>query len=325
MKIIEVYKCLSVPVKYNVKKGNSVLILTDTSVEEEIYHAVMMACLEVEAHPVLMIIPPIRVWGNEPLTFLKSMINDIDVLINACSTGGFVHTNTFREIRRGRKKRDMLIISLAGRKIDNLLEGAGTADLEEVRRITNYFADAITDGEQVRVTTPKGTDITLSVKGRSGKRLTGFIPEHGDIVGFPSGEAACAPLEGTTEGTIVIDTVMQKIGICKIPIVLNVKKGIVTKIEGGTEAENLKTFLEDSGDEYSYHIAEFAIGSNPKARLTGDILEDKRKLGTIHFAIGNNLTLGGAINSKTHLDGVCINALVVIDGKKILENGKPCW
>ena len=95
-----------------------------------------------------MVMPPIRVWGNESPLVLKSMINDIDVFNNACSIA-FGHTNTFREIRWEGKKRvgGIHLLSLAGSKIDAMLEVAGMVDLEEIRKITYYFADSIIAGE----------------------------------------------------------------------------------------------------------------------------------------------------------------------------------
>lgn len=35
-------------------------------------------------------------------------------------------------------------------------------------------------------------------------------------------------------------------------------------------------------------LAEFSVGLNPKARFINDITVDKKELGTVHIAIGNN-------------------------------------
>jgi len=55
----------------------------------------------------------------------------------------------------------------------------------------------------------------------------------------------------------------------------------------------LRKVLENRGDDTSYCIAEFAIGTNPRARCIDNSQEDKKTLGSIHIAIGDNLTLGG--------------------------------
>ena len=69
-------------------------------------------------------------------------------------------------------------------------------------------------------------------------------------------------------------------------------------------------------------VAEFGIGTNDTARLKGCTLEDEKVLGTVHLAIGNNISFGGKNDVSIHLDGVVYNATVVIDGRKILDRGR---
>jgi leucyl aminopeptidase (aminopeptidase T) len=50
-------------------------------------------------------------------------------------------------------------------------------------------------------------------------------------------------------------------------------------------------------------IGELGIGVNPKARITGNLLEDEKAGKTAHIAFGNNENMpGGKNNSKTHRD-----------------------
>ncbi len=306
------------PVKLNIKAGEKVLILSDTSVESEIYQAALMACNESRAESVVMIIPPL-IWGNEPPSFTKSVLFDVDVLINTCSTS-FGHTDIMRNIRAS----GVRTISLAGQTTDTILKGAGRANWDEVKKNTEFIANAIDKGSQVHVTSANGTNVTFSIDNRSALRLNGFEPAQGDSIGFPSGEAACAPVEGSMCGTIVIDVSMHRVGRCYDPVYLHVKEGKVVRIEGESEASTLRNILETEGDENSYNVAEFALGSNPKARISGNTQEDKIKLGTVHFALGDNKTLKGNISSKIHIDGVLKNAQVDIDGKTILKNYMLC-
>jgi len=55
---------------------------------------------------------------------------------------------------------------------------------------------------------------------------------------------------------------MHHIGKCETPIKMSVKNGKVVKIEGGEEAENSKQPIQEKGDENSFNIGEFAIGTN---------------------------------------------------------------
>lgn len=67
---------------------------------------------------------------------------------------------------------------------------------------------------------------------------------------------------------------------------------------------------------------EFAIGTNPNARLIGNLAEDKKLLGTVHFAIGDNKSLGGVVESSVHLDGLMLKPTVLIDEKALVKAGR---
>jgi leucyl aminopeptidase (aminopeptidase T) len=317
MRIVEVIKYARVPVRLNVKKGETVLILTDTSVEEVVYESLAAAVYEVQATPILLIIPPPAAFGHEVPEIAATAILKADTLISACSTA-VSHTNAVRKgLAAGVK-----YVGMGGVNSDVLTHGAATADYDEVNRITNIFTEILTKGERVRVTSSQGTDLTFSIKGRKGCPLAGIF-RPGTIATFPDGEAACAPVEGTAQGLFVVDTSMHHVGRCESPIRLMVKEGRVVSIEGKQEAEQLRKVLEKRGDDNSYCIAEFAIGTNPEARCIGNPQEDKKSFGSIHIAIGDNLTLGGSIRSCTHLDGLILTPTVYIDDKMIIDKGRP--
>ncbi|MCX7668312.1 MAG: hypothetical protein N2Z84_05225, partial [Atribacterota bacterium] len=70
-----------------------------------------------------------------------------------------------------------------------------------------------------------------------------------------------------------------------------------------------------------YVVGELGIGTNPKARITGNILEDEKAFRTVHVALGMNVDMGGAIESKTHNDGIICNPTVKFDGTVIMDKG----
>lgn len=69
-------------------------------------------------------------------------------------------------------------------------------------------------------------------------------------------------------------------------------------------------------------IAEFGIGTNEKAKISGIVLEDEKVLGTVHIAVGNNKSMGGEIDVPIHLDGVIRKPDVYLDGELIMKKGK---
>jgi leucyl aminopeptidase (aminopeptidase T) len=69
-------------------------------------------------------------------------------------------------------------------------------------------------------------------------------------------------------------------------------------------------------------VAEFGIGTNDKAILTGNILEDEKVMGTIHIAFGDNKSMGGSVRVASHLDGLINHPTVWLDETKIMEDGR---
>jgi leucyl aminopeptidase (aminopeptidase T) len=151
--------------------------------------------------------------------------------------------------------------------------------------------------------------------------LTGVCRNRGEVSAFPGGEVSLPPLEGTTQGRIVIEHVMTDIGRLAKPIAWVVEKGEAVRFEGGAEAQALEAHID--GIKNARNIAELGIGLNPKSRLSGGITEVKKKYGTVHMALGDSAAgYGGSVVSDVHLDGMILNPRVEIDGEVIVENGR---
>ena len=102
---------------------------------------------------------------------------------------------------------------------------------------------------------------------------------------------------------------------------IEVNNGYALKITGGHLAKKLNNMLDAVGKK-ARNIAEFGIGTNDSAKLSGVLLEDEKVLGTIHIALGNNTSMGGKINVPIHLDGVIKKPTVYLDDNILMDNGK---
>ncbi|MGI9557878.1 MAG: aminopeptidase, partial [Solirubrobacterales bacterium] len=89
----------------------------------------------------------------------------------------------------------------------------------------------------------------------------------------------------------------------------------------GTEGAHLLELLTDAGPE-GPTIAELGIGTNEKAILTGNVLEDEKILGTAHVAFGASAAIGGTVQVPVHLDCVVMKPEVSIDGETIVSEGR---
>ncbi len=70
------------------------------------------------------------------------------------------------------------------------------------------------------------------------------------------------------------------------------------------------------------NLAELGIGTNEKAILTGNILEDEKILGTAHVAFGASAAIGGNVQVPVHLDCVVMRPTVELDGEALVRDGE---
>jgi leucyl aminopeptidase (aminopeptidase T) len=169
-------------------------------------------------------------------------------------------------------------------------------------------------GDEFHVTTKAGTDMYLYRGKRKIWRLNGLIGK-GEIKNLPDGEIAFAPLEGKSGGILVVDLSAPFIGIVKKPFRITLEKG------HAVGCEEPKLWKAISSVENGTNLAEFGIGTNPRAKITGNILEDEKVLETAHIAFGTNAAMGGRVQTSIHLDSVFDKPTISVDGKGIIRNG----
>jgi len=296
-----------------IQSGENVCIVCDTNTFS-IAKVLAEACHATGAETVLTMMTPREMHGNEPPRVVASAMLGADVIL-APTTYAITHTAA-RLAASQRGARTVIMRSITE---DSMIQGAMLADYNEVSETSNKLAAWLSQAKRITLRTELGTDAFFIVEGRRGLALGGIVTEPGKFTTLPSGEAAIAPLEGMTQGRIIINFAMDGIGLLSQPIELEVNHGRAISIGGGKQAGELKELLE--GDENAFQIAEFAIGTNPKSRMKGNMAEDKILRGCVHVALGDNHTIGGKIKSKVHLDGVILNPTVEIDGKVIVNKG----
>ncbi len=89
----------------------------------------------------------------------------------------------------------------------------------------------------------------------------------------------------------------------------------------GPEGEQLMGLLTAHGPDGT-NVAELGIGTNQKAILTGNILEDEKIIGTAHIAFGASAAIGGNVQVPVHLDVVSLRPEVTVDDTPIVLEGR---
>lgn len=254
--------------------------------------------------------------GQEPPQQIAEMMKLFDVVL--CPTAkSLTHTNA----RRNASALGARIATFPGITEDIMIRGLN-ADYNRIAALTIKLQEIMNDVNIVKVTSAIGTDITMDISGRKALPSKGLFHKKGESGNLPTGEAYIAPLEGKTNGVFYVDGSMASIGVVKgKPIRIEVKDGYAVNVSGGNQAKKLDDTL-NKYDQLARNIAEFGIGTNYKAKLSGILLEDEKVMGTIHIALGDNKSMGGLVNVPIHLDGVVKKPTVYFDEKMIMKNGK---
>ena len=201
---------------------------------------------------------------------------------------------------------------------EEMLARVMSADMAGLRRKGHVVAEALDRASEARIRDANGTDLRLDIAGREAIPDAGELTEPGAFGNLPCGEGFVSPAGG--DGTLVIDGSLASIGLVEEPVVLVVEGGHLTSARGG-QGMAFMELLTVHG-ENGTNIAELGIGTNERAILTGEILEDEKIAGTCHVAFGASAGIGGTVQVPVHLDCIVMKPTVELDGEAIVRDGE---
>lgn len=296
-----------------VRPGERVLVVTDAPLRTIGYACHQAAC-DLGNEVLLVDMLPRRSNGEEPPPEVAWLMTQVDVVL--CPTSkSLTHTDA----RRAASAAGRRVATLPG-VTEAVMVRCMNADYQAIAERTARICDLMRRTSTIRVTAPAGTDITMPVGGREAHASSGLFREKGQWGNLPTGESYLAPLEGLSQGVVVVDGSMAGVGMVDRPIRIIVTDGYATEITGGESAAKLIALLEPHGKD-ARNVAEFGIGTNDRAILTGVILEDEKVMGTIHIAFGDNKSMGGSVRVASHLDGLVKLPTVWFDDVEVMRDG----
>ncbi len=293
-----------------VKRNEKVVVVTDEPCRT-IGYALWNAAKEI-TDPILIEITPREIHGEEPPPLVSEILKHCDVFIIPTSRS-LTHTRA----RIDAQKTGARGATLPG-ITPEIMARSLDADYQKIAKITKYITALLSKAKRAVVKTDKSAELVLDLSGRMGYIDTGIIKRRRDFSNLPGGEAYIAPNEQRSNGTIVIDGSFAPIGTLKKKVTVTVENGQIVRLTGNRK---LKQIFEKHGKKEKT-LCEFGIGTNYKAKITGNVLEDEKVLGSIHVAFGNNLAFGGKNRARIHLDGVVKKPSVWIDEKLVIRKGK---
>ena len=297
-----------------VAAGERALIVTDTAADAEITSAMAGVLGALGASVVTVEYRPAELPGDEPPAAVSAAMLEADVIFELTSV--FVGSCPARRAACEQGARYLTVPGLTWTTLRP--EGPFAADFGALGEHAKRLADRLDRATEFELTSAAGTSLRGSVEGRRGRPLWGIADEPGGYAAPPDVEVGASPVEGSGDGTVVVDGSLLFLGPDQLgsPVELRFESGRLADI-AGPEAWRLSDALERSGDDRMWSLAEVSIGLNPFSRPGGSALELEGIVGGAHVAVGNNVAYGGSNDARSHLDCVLLAATLTLDGEPL--------
>jgi leucyl aminopeptidase (aminopeptidase T) len=300
-----VRRCLAV------KPGEDVLVVVDAPLQD-VGEALRAEAQRAEADAVLAVMAPRGGHGVEPPRPIAEALAACDVFI-APTSYSLSHTQARKRASEG-GARGATMPTVTADMLARLMD----VDFDTLRARSRAVAALLDDADDAHVTCPRGSDLRLDLRGRHGLPDDGDLTAPGAFGNLPCGEGFIAPAGG--EGTVVASSLAAAGLVEDDPARLTIEDGHLTA--ASSEAgQRLYEILSVHGDTGT-NLAELGVGTNDSARLTGNILEDEKILGTVHVAFGASAAIGGTVAVPIHLDVVVTDASLTIGDTTVLDGGR---
>jgi leucyl aminopeptidase (aminopeptidase T) len=293
-----------------VAAGEDVLIVADAETRE-LGDALRGRAAATGADAVLALMDERADNGTEPPAPVAAALAAADVFV-APTSKSLSHTRA----RKAASDAGARGATMPGVTID-MLARVMAVDFAALRARSATIARALSQADEAHLSCPRGSDLRLDLRGRDGIADDGDLSAPGAFGNLPCGEGFIAPAGG--DGTIVASS-LAAIGLAAEPARLTVRDGRLAEA-AGPEGERLLEALSAHGDA-GVNLAELGVGTNDRATLTGNVLEDEKILGTVHVAFGASAGIGGTVAVPIHLDVVVLDATLTVGGEPILEAGR---
>jgi leucyl aminopeptidase (aminopeptidase T) len=293
-----------------VKPGEDVLVIVDAATLE-IGKALRDGASAIGAEGILAVMDERATDGTEPPRAIAAAMLESDVVL-APTSRSLSHTTA----RKRASDAGVRAATLPGVTAD-MLARVMAVDFETMAARSRAVAALLDGGDSAHVTCPRGTDVTLDLRTRRGMSDDGDLTAPGAFGNLPCGEGFIAPAGG--DGTIVAAS-LAPLGLSDPPATLTMRDGRIVDARDGLGPRYLE-LLRVHGDKGT-NLAELGVGTNDRATLTGNVLEDEKILGTVHIAFGASAGIGGTVSVPVHLDVVVLDATLTVDGEAVLDAGR---
>jgi len=290
--------------------GLDVLVIGDPGARE-LAEALRAEAEDAGADAVLALMAERATDGSEPAPPVAAAMAAADVFI-APTSRSLSHT----QARKRASEAGVRGATMPGVTAE-MLARVMDVDLDALAERCRAVADLLDYADEARLTCPRGSELRLDLRGRRGIADDGDLTAPGAFGNLPCGEGFVAPAGG--EGRLVASS-LAALGFAHEAVTLSVEEGRLAGASGalGSDFVDLLSAHGPAGT----NLAELGVGTNDRASLTGNVLEDEKILGTVHVAFGASAGIGGTVSVPIHLDVVVLDATLEIGSTRVLDGGR---
>lgn len=317
----------------NLKRGENLLIVTDTKVATELIEALTSVGRAVGATVTVAVMTPFDLPHMEPPKPIAAAMKEADLVIG-CLTNTMSHTKTTNDAQK------------AGARFMNIgssPEAMASKSAKFPPEVIFYMATKIAgqwkEGKQIAVKCSRGSHLTAELKafhviGQEGagaplgSKVLENRPRRSRFGAFEGGFGTVGVWpEWSAEGVAYFDAAHGIVGLLDPPLKTTVEKGSVVKLEGDP---NVVAFFEKIFKKFgpeAKHVGEIMIGLNPWVDTLAGLnafqhLQAHRAAGTVHICFGNSVDDYRTVKPGIHLDQLIIKPTILIDDQVCVENGR---
>ncbi|HUZ88381.1 MAG TPA: aminopeptidase [Candidatus Acidoferrales bacterium] len=211
---------------------------------------------------------------------------------------------------------------------DQLMQDGMAADYEQIYVTTRRIFEIVRQAARIDVFTALGTELHARFSDqRRWVSCDGRYHEQGRWGNLPEGEVFTAPesLEGVIVGEEMGDHFASRYGRFEEPVRIEIAHNLARSVSMPGHPEivaEIENYLAQSPN--SSRVGEFAIGTNiGLTQLVGNFLQDEKFPG-VHIAFGDpyGAETGADWAAPSHVDVLASHADVLVDGHKIMSNGR---
>ena len=249
-------------------------------------------------------------------------------LVVDCTVEGLMHAPELPAILKGGAR----VLYVSNEHPEALARLAPSDDGSLELRVKDHVK-RLRAARQMRVTSPAGTDLTISLENAVAGGNWGYTTRPGTMTHWPGGLALVFPAVGSVNGRLVLaqgDVNLTFKRYLEQPVTLTVESDYVTRIEGANlDGDLMRSYIAAWGDREAYAVSHVGYGLNTAARWDSMALYDKRDFnGTELRAFAGNFLYSTGANEVAgrhtlgHFDLPLRHCTVTLDGAKVVDEGR---